>query len=99
MILQNGELILEYVTQAKAHASDNTPLYRTDNQFIAYRVPVKSKLKAGLNELLIHFESAFKKGRKVEREHSKNHLWNGDSSRLHVRKAQYKCVISFRFVL
>lgn len=69
-----------------------TSNFRTNNQFLAYTSTVKSKLRAGLNELLIHFESAFLKGRKIEKSHSKNLLWNGDSSRLHVRKAQYKCV-------
>lgn len=34
-----------------------------------------------------------KKGRDLEKEHGKFNLWNGDSSRLHVRKAQYKWVI------
>ena len=42
----------------------------------------------------MHFESAFLKGRDVEKAHEKYVLWNGDSSRLHVRKAQYKSVIS-----
>ena len=46
----------------------------------------------GSNELLIHFQSAFLKGRDIEKVRGKLALWNGDSSRLHVRKAQYKCV-------
>jgi len=29
-------------------------------------------------------------GRDIEKQHGKLALWNGDSSRLHVRKAQYK---------
>lgn len=29
-------------------------------------------------------------GRELEKKHGKLGLWNGDSSRLHVRKAQYK---------
>lgn len=33
------------------------------------------------------------KGRQIEQAHKKYHLWNGDSSRLHVRKAQYKYVM------
>ena len=65
---------------------------RTQNQFISHRVSVKPKLQIGSNELLIHFESAFLKGRDIEKAHEKLALWNGDSSRLHVRKAQYKCV-------
>jgi len=63
---------------------------RTDNQFVGHRVPVKNKLQVGSNELYLHFESAFLKGRDIEKAHGKNALWNGDSSRLHVRKAQYK---------
>ena len=35
---------------------------------------------------------ACSQGRKLEREYGKLNLWNGDSSRLHVRKAQYKYV-------
>ena len=31
-------------------------------------------------------------GREIEKQHEKLNLWNGDSSRLHVRKAQYKYV-------
>jgi len=63
---------------------------RTDNQFVGHRVPVKNKLLLGTNELYLHFESAFLKGRDIEKAHKKYALWNGDSSRLHVRKAQYK---------
>lgn len=63
---------------------------RTDNQFVGHRVPVKNKLQVGTNELYLHFESAFLKGRDVEKTHEKYAVSNGDSSRLHVRKAQYK---------
>ena len=31
-------------------------------------------------------------GREIEEKHGKLNLWNGDSSRLHVRKAQYKYI-------
>ncbi|KAF8913858.1 beta-mannosidase [Gymnopilus junonius] len=64
-------------------------ILQAENQFTSHRVPVKSKLQAGSNELVLHFESAFLKGRDVEKAHQKYALWNGDSSRLHVRKAQY----------
>lgn len=36
-------------------------LLSTENQFIAYRVPVKQYLKQGANELVITFSSAFLK--------------------------------------
>ena len=81
---------------------------RANNQFVSYRISVKEKLKIGINDLLLYFESAFCKvcsnflncsctalpsqsqGRDIEKQHGKLALWNGDSSRLHVRKAQYK---------
>jgi len=83
-------------------------MYRTDNQFVTYRVPIKQFLNIGENILVLTFESTFlkvrhlvcfslaiinrpaNKGRDLEKEHGKLNLWNGDSSRLHVRKSQYK---------
>ncbi|RDX53645.1 glycoside hydrolase family 2 protein [Lentinus brumalis] len=64
-------------------------ILETDNQFVAHRVPVKDYVKAGENSLVLTFSSAFRKGREIEKQHGKLNLWNGDSSRLHVRKAQY----------
>lgn len=66
--------------------------YRTNNMFVSYRTPVKSQLKEGQNDLVIIFPSTFIKGRQLEEKNGKFALWNGDSSRLHVRKAQYKYV-------
>ncbi|KAG9317520.1 hypothetical protein JVU11DRAFT_1726 [Chiua virens] len=73
---------------------------RTYPRFIAYRAPVKPILRVGANALLITFSSAFKKvtncdtfirppltalqGRQLEKTNGKFHLWNGDSSRLHI---------------
>lgn len=54
------------------------------NQFVQYRATVKNHLNIGTNELLLTFDSAFLKGRAIEKEHGKLELWNGDSSRLHV---------------
>ncbi|KAI0637996.1 glycoside hydrolase family 2 protein [Trametes polyzona] len=64
-------------------------ILETDNQFVAHRVPVKERIRAGENVLVLTFASAFRKGREIEEKHGKLNLWNGDSSRLHVRKAQY----------
>ncbi|KAI0268237.1 glycoside hydrolase family 2 protein [Gloeopeniophorella convolvens] len=61
----------------------------TENQFVTYRASAKEHLTVGVNELVITFPSAFLKGRDLEKKDAKYHLWNGDSSRLHVRKAQY----------
>ncbi|ESK97613.1 glycoside hydrolase family 2 protein [Moniliophthora roreri MCA 2997] len=63
-------------------------ILKSENQFVAHRVDVKTRVKPE-NELIINFDSAFIRGREIERAHEKLNLWNGDSSRLHVRKAQY----------
>jgi len=64
-------------------------ILESDNMFVPVRVAVKDKLKAGANTLYVQFESAMRHGREREAQHGKLHLWNGDSSRLYVRKAQY----------
>lgn len=61
----------------------------SDNMFVPVRVPVRHLLRHGVNRLGIVFESALRKGREREALFGKRHLWNGDASRLYVRKAQY----------
>lgn len=66
----------------------------TDNMFIEYRVDVTGALKSGDNVLEILFKSAFFEGKKVQEQWPDHHwgCWNGDPSRLAVRKAQYHYV-------
>ena len=61
----------------------------SDNMFIPQRISVAGLLRAGENELRISFESALRRGKQREQEGGVQRLWNGDSSRLYVRKAQY----------
>ncbi|RKL00587.1 Beta-mannosidase B [Fusarium oxysporum] len=71
----NGEKILE-----------------TENMFVPERVDVTKNLKRdGENELRITFDAAYLRGWKLVEEHPdhKYVVWNGDGSRLPVRKAQY----------
>jgi beta-mannosidase len=63
-------------------------LYNT-NMFEPARMPAKDKLRPGENRLYIVFYSALKHGKQLEEKYGKRGLWNGDSSRLFVRKAQY----------
>ncbi|KAI0097884.1 beta-mannosidase [Nemania sp. FL0031] len=75
-VLLNGKTILE-----------------TENMFLPERVEITDVLaKAGEeNELVITFDSAYLRGWKLVEKHP-NHkwgCWNGDSSRLAVRKTQY----------
>ncbi|KDR83785.1 hypothetical protein GALMADRAFT_133195 [Galerina marginata CBS 339.88] len=85
----NVDLVFEGLDTFASVKLNGEVILQSENQFISHRVPVKSKLKAGPNDLVLHFESAFLKGRDIEKSHEKYALWNGDSSRLHVRKAQY----------
>lgn len=64
----------------------------SDNMFTPERVDVTKTVKEGENELVITFDSAYLRGwKEVEKypEH-KWGCWNGDNSRLAVRKAQYE---------
>lgn len=76
-------------------------ILKTSSMFIPKRVDVTKNLKSeGYNELEITFESAYLKGCAIVEEHP-NHkwgCWNGDTSRLAVRKAQYHWVWISLFV-
>lgn len=61
----------------------------SDNMFVPRRVPVDGLLRPGRNELHILFESALLRGKELEAEHGVRNVWNGDASRVYVRKAQY----------
>ncbi len=64
-------------------------IHTSDNMFIPYRIQVRSLLQKGKNELLLSFESALRHGKEREAKYGKHGLWNGDASRVYVRKAQY----------
>lgn len=79
-VVLNGETVLE-----------------SDNMFVPERVDVTKVLKQedrGENELVITFDSAYLRGWKLVEEHPDHNYvcWNGDSSRLTVRKSQYHWV-------
>ncbi|KAI9764682.1 MAG: Beta-mannosidase B [Geoglossum umbratile] len=73
---------------------NGTEILKTDNMFIPERVEVTGLLYREdqmLNVLEITFESAFLVGKRIPEMHPGHHwgCWNGDPSRLAVRKAQY----------
>ncbi|GEM47876.1 beta-mannosidase [Deinococcus cellulosilyticus] len=61
----------------------------SDNMFVPRTINVKSCLQEGLNTLQLVFESPLEKGRELEAQHGRRPVWNGDHSRVYVRKAQY----------
>jgi beta-mannosidase len=69
---------------------NGTPILNSDNMFVPHRLNVTHLMQTGENELWILFESAWHKGLALQAANGgPRPLWNGDSSRLHVRKAQY----------
>ncbi|THH15213.1 hypothetical protein EW146_g5231 [Bondarzewia mesenterica] len=88
----NLDLVFDGLDTFATVKLNNHEILKAENQFVSYRTQVKKYLKLGddnQQELQITFASAFIKGRELEKKHGKFNLWNGDSSRLHVRKAQY----------
>ncbi|KAJ7095340.1 glycoside hydrolase family 2 protein [Mycena belliarum] len=85
----NADLVFDGIDTFASVTLNGIKILETSNQFLSHRVPVKSHLVVGQNDLVLNFDSAYFKGRELEKKHGKFNLWNGDSSRLHVRKAQY----------
>ena len=59
------------------------------DMFIPLRVPLKGRLLAGGNTLELRFASPWFAGKRLEAERGASVAWNGDVSRVQVRKAQY----------
>ncbi|KAL9132022.1 MAG: hypothetical protein Q9217_000150 [Psora testacea] len=71
---------------------NGTEILKTQDMFIPERVDVTKEFSSsGMNELEITFDSAYLKGKKIVENNPNHHwgCWNGDPSRLAVRKAQY----------
>ncbi|GAB4113490.1 MAG: glycoside hydrolase family 2 TIM barrel-domain containing protein [Roseiflexaceae bacterium] len=64
-------------------------LFHSDNMFVPQRASIGDHLKPGSNELVILFESPVRIGREREATHGEMAVWNGEASRVYVRKAQY----------
>ena len=72
-------------------------LLTSENMFVPARVDVIELLQPS-NELVLCFESAWRRGKSFQDDHPDHRwvCWNGDPSRLAVRKAQYHYVGPFR---
>ncbi|ERS96904.1 hypothetical protein HMPREF1624_06230 [Sporothrix schenckii ATCC 58251] len=75
-------------TFAAVYLNDQLIL-ESDNMFHTHRVDVHGTLRDGANSLLIVFRSALNQGKAIEAKLGKLTCFNGDSSRVYVRKAQY----------
>ncbi|GAA97891.1 glycoside hydrolase family 2 protein [Mixia osmundae IAM 14324] len=61
----------------------------TENAFRTFRLPIREHVRLGENELLITFDSTFRRGKALEAQYGKRVAWNGDPSRVYVRTPQY----------
>lgn len=61
----------------------------TDNMFIEYKVQINKYITKGRNTLRLYFKSALIIARSLEKKHFKALGFNGESSRMQIRKAQY----------
>lgn len=90
-----AELIFEGLDTFTAVAVNGQTVLRTDNIFVTHRADVAGLLRArGDNELVIAFDAAYLRDWDVVNRHPRHRwgCWNGDASRLAVRKAQYHWV-------
>lgn len=69
---------------------NGTQILQSDNMFVPRRISLNSLLHPGQNELHLLFESALRLGKEREAQYGKQKVWNGDGSRVYVRKAQYQ---------
>lgn len=67
---------------------NGTLVLRSDNMFVPRRAAIGPLLRPTDNELLILFESALRTGRERQARAGERPVWNGDPSRVYVRKAQ-----------
>ncbi|KAG0652219.1 mannanase B [Hyphodiscus hymeniophilus] len=84
---ENLFLVFEGLDTHASISLNGELLLKTDNMFLEYRVDVTGKVKKLKNVLDILFESTFLIGKELEKAQGfKNLFWNGDSSRMNVRK-------------
>ncbi len=68
---------------------NGTRLLASENMFVPQRVPITPNVRDTGNELLIQFASPWHAGKETERQFGARKGWNGDASRMYVRKAPY----------
>lgn len=83
------ELVFEGLDTYCTAWLNGTQVLASANMFVPQRVDVRALLRPGPNELVLRFDPPLQRAREEEARHGKRHLWNGDSARLHARKAQY----------
>ncbi|KAJ3159903.1 hypothetical protein HK101_000976 [Irineochytrium annulatum] len=89
---EQAELVFEGLDTIATVFLNGKEILAADNMFIEHRVIITEKLDKGAgksNDLVILFVSAWNVGKELEAKHGLRSVWNGDASRVYVRKAQY----------
>ncbi|KAK9359942.1 glycoside hydrolase superfamily [Lipomyces starkeyi] len=84
-----ADLVFEGLDTFATVYLNDVKVLETENMFHSHRVSVNDSLKEGDNCLRIYFHSALLIARELERANKPMPLWNGESCRLYIRKAQY----------
>ncbi|ORY78257.1 glycoside hydrolase superfamily [Protomyces lactucae-debilis] len=84
-----ADLVFEGLDTFATVSLNGSHILSSDNAFHTHRVNVKANLRVGINILRLHFASAIVEGHKLYKRNGEGIVWNGDPSRLHVRKPQY----------
>ncbi|KAI9357009.1 glycoside hydrolase family 2 protein [Zopfochytrium polystomum] len=86
------DLVFEGLDTIATVSLNGVEIAKVDNMFVSTRVSLhRDQLAAAgqQNTLHIHFKSAYNEGKEREAVHGTRSVWNGDASRVYVRKAQY----------
>jgi beta-mannosidase len=75
-------------TVVDVYVNDKKILH-SENMFHIGRVDISGVAKNGVNRVRIFFADAIERARALEKIHGKMHLFNGESARVQLRKAQY----------
>ncbi|CAN6672643.1 hypothetical protein TRVA0_046S01090 [Trichomonascus vanleenenianus] len=87
--LSTQDLIFEGLDTIATVTLNGEEILKSDNMFHIHRVNVNGKLKEGKNTLRVHFASALKRGHELADKYGHLEAFNGDRTRVYVRKAQY----------
>ncbi|KAJ8100523.1 glycoside hydrolase superfamily [Lipomyces tetrasporus] len=83
------DLVFEGLDTFASVFINDVKILETQNMFHWHRIPVQNLLNDGDNTLRIYFFSALLRARELEESHKPMPLWNGESCRFYIRKAQY----------
>ncbi|KAJ3392761.1 hypothetical protein HDU84_003498 [Entophlyctis sp. JEL0112] len=68
---------------------NGTSIGKSDNMFVPLRCPLTANMLSTENSIEIIFKSAVKVAKEIEKVYGTRSVWNGDASRVYLRKTQY----------